>query len=36
MVIFNSFYVANDYNFGAQGQNSRSRRFFEGLNGVNQ
>ena len=28
MMIFNSFNVANDYNFGAQWQNGRSRRFF--------
>ena len=28
MLIFNSFAVANDYNFGAQWPNVRSRRFF--------
>ena len=28
MMIFNSFTVANDYNFGAPLPNSRSRRFF--------
>ena len=28
MMIFNSFTVANDYNFGAQWPNARSRRFF--------
>ena len=28
MMIFNSFTVANDYNFGAQWPNGRGRRFF--------
>ena len=28
MMIFNSFNVANDYNFGAQWQNGRNRLFF--------
>ena len=28
MMIFNSFAVANDYNFGAQRPNVRGRRFF--------
>ena len=28
MIIFNSFTVANDYNFGAQWPNGRGRRFF--------
>ena len=28
MMIFNSFTVANDHNFGAQWLNSRGRRFF--------
>ena len=27
-MIFNSFPVANDYNFGAQWPNGRGRRFF--------
>ena len=27
-MIFNSFTVANDYNFGAQSPNGRGRRFF--------
>ena len=34
MMIFNLFYVANDYNFGEQGQNGSSRHFFEGLKGL--
>ena len=28
MMIFNSFTVANDYNFGARWLNGRRRRFF--------
>ena len=28
MMIFNSFTVANDYNFGARWPNGRGRRFF--------
>ena len=32
MIIFNSFTVANDYNFGAPLRNSRSRRFFLATN----
>ena len=28
MMIFNSFTVANDYNFGAQWPNGRGRHFF--------
>ena len=28
MMIFNSFTVANDYNFGAQCPSGRGRRFF--------
>ena len=32
MMIFNSFTVANDYNFGAPLPNSRSRRFFLATN----
>ena len=28
MMIFNSFTVANDYNFGARWPNDRGRRFF--------
>ena len=28
MTFFNSFTVANDYNFGAQWPNGRRRRFF--------
>ena len=34
MMIFNLFYVVNDYNFGSQGPNGSSRRFLEGLNGL--
>ena len=31
-MIFNSFTVANDYNFGAQLPNGRARRFFLATN----
>ena len=32
MMIFNSFTVANDYNFGARSSNGRGRRFFLATN----
>ena len=32
MMIFNSFPVANDYNFGARWPNGRGRRFFLATN----
>ena len=32
MMIFNSFTVANDYNFGARSPNGRGRRFFLATN----
>ena len=32
MMIFNSFTVANDYNFGARWPNGRRRRFFLATN----
>ena len=32
MMIFNSFTVANDYNFGARWPNGRGRRFFLATN----
>ena len=32
MMTFNSFTVANDYNFGAQWSNGRGRRFFSPTN----
>ena len=32
MMIFNSFTVANDYNFGAPLPNGRARRFFLATN----
>ena len=32
MMIFNSFTVANDYNFGARRQNGRGRRFLLATN----
>ena len=32
MIIFNSFAVANDYNFGAQRPNGRGSRFFSPTN----
>ena len=32
MMIFNSFTIGNDYNFGARWPNGRSRRFFLATN----